>query len=214
MTVEGLLGRKLGMLQVFDDEGRLRGATALEVGPCWVTQVRTEEKDGYAAVQVGYGEKKKLNKPASGHLAASGAPNLRHLAEFRATGEVSLGDRLGAEIFEQGELVDVTATSKGRGFQGGVKRHHFRGGPKTHGQSDRHRAPGSIGAGTTPGRVFKGTRMAGHMGAARTTVRNLEVIGRNDDRGVIFVAGTVPGPPGGLVRVRHARAVAGSRGKA
>ncbi len=214
MTVEGLLGRKLGMLQVFDDEGRLRGATALEVGPCWVTQVRTEEKDGYAAVQVGYGEKKKLNKPASGHLAASGAPDLRHLAEFRATGEVSLGDRIGAEIFEQGELVDVTATSKGRGFQGGVKRHHFRGGPKTHGQSDRHRAPGSIGAGTTPGRVFKGTRMAGHMGAARTTVRNLEVIGRNDDRGVIFVAGTVPGPPGGLVRVRHARAVAGSRGKA
>ena len=214
MTVEGLLGRKLGMLQVFDDEGRLRGATALEVGPCWVTQVRTEEKDGYAAVQVGYGEKKKLNKPASGHLAASGAPSLRHLAEFRATGEVSLGDRIGAEIFEQGELVDVTATSKGRGFQGGVKRHHFRGGPKTHGQSDRHRAPGSIGAGTTPGRVFKGTRMAGHMGAARTTVRNLEVIGRNEERGVIFVAGTVPGPPGGLVRVRHARAVAGSRGKA
>ncbi len=214
MTVEGLLGRKLGMLQVFDDEGRLRGATALEVGPCWVTQVRTEEKDGYAAVQLGYGEKKKLNKPASGHLAASGAPNLRHLAEFRATGEVSLGDQVGADIFEQGELVDVTATSKGRGFQGGVKRHHFRGGPKTHGQSDRHRAPGSIGAGTTPGRVFKGTRMAGHMGAARTTVRNLEVIARNDERGVIFVAGTVPGPPGGLVRVRHARAVAGSRGKA
>lgn len=214
MTVEGLLGRKLGMLQVFDDEGRLRGATALEVGPCWVTQVRTEEKDGYAAVQLGYGEKKKLNKPASGHLAASGAPNLRHLAEFRATGEVSLGDQIGADIFEQGELVDVTATSKGRGFQGGVKRHHFRGGPKTHGQSDRHRAPGSIGAGTTPGRVFKGTRMAGHMGAARTTVRNLEVIGRNEERGVIFVAGTVPGPPGGLVRVRHARAVAGSRGKA
>lgn len=214
MTVEGLLGRKLGMLQVFDDEGRLRGATALEVGPCWVTQVRTEEKDGYAAVQLGYGEKKKLNKPASGHLAASGAPNLRHLAEFRVTGEVSLGDQIGADIFEQGERVDVTATSKGRGFQGGVKRHHFRGGPKTHGQSDRHRAPGSIGAGTTPGRVFKGTRMAGHMGAARTTVRNLEVIGRNDERGVIFVAGTVPGPPGGLVRVRHARAVAGSRGKA
>ncbi len=214
MTVEGLLGRKLGMLQVFDDQGRLRGATALEVGPCWVTQVRTEEKDGYAAVQLGYGEKRKLNKPASGHLAASGAPNLRHLAEFRATGEVSLGDQIGADIFEQGELVDVTATSKGRGFQGGVKRHHFRGGPKTHGQSDRHRAPGSIGAGTTPGRVFKGTRMAGHMGAARTTVRNLEVIGRNDERGVIFVAGTVPGPPGGLVRVRHARAVAGSRGKA
>ena len=214
MTVEGLLGRKLGMLQVFDDQGRLRGATAVQVGPCWVTQVRTEEKDGYSAVQLGFDEKKKLTQPASGHLAASGAPNLRHLAEFRATGEVSLGDQIGADIFEQGQLVDVTGTSKGRGFQGGVKRHHFRGGPKTHGQSDRHRAPGSIGAGTTPGRVFKGTRMAGHMGAARTTVRNLEVIGRNEERGVIFVAGTVPGPPGGLVRVRHARAVAGSRGKA
>ena len=211
MTVEGLLGRKLGMLQVFDDQGRLRGATALQVGPCWVTQVRTEEKDGYSAVQVGFDEKKKLTKPASGHLAASGAPNLRHLAEFRATGEVSLGDQIGAEIFEQGELVDVTANSKGRGFAGGVKRHHFHGGPKTHGQSDRHRAPGSIGAGTTPGRVFKGTRMAGHMGASRTTMRNIEVIARNDDRGVIFVAGTVPGPNGGLVRVRHARAVSGSR---
>ncbi len=211
MTVEGLLGRKLGMLQVFDDQGRLRGATALQVGPCWVTQVRTEEKDGYSAVQVGFDEKKKLTKPASGHLAASGAPNLRHLAEFRVTGEVSLGDQIGAEIFEQGELVDVTATSKGRGFAGGVKRHHFHGGPKTHGQSDRHRAPGSIGAGTTPGRVFKGTRMAGHMGASRTTMRNIEVIARNDDRGVIFVAGTVPGPNGGLVRVRHARAVSGSR---
>ena len=214
MSVEGLLGRKLGMLQVFDDQGQLRGATAIEVGPCWVTQVRTEEKDGYSAVQLGFGEKKRLNQPASGHLAASGAPNLRHLAEFRATGEVNLGDQIGVEIFEQGELVDVTAKSKGRGFQGGVKRHHFRGGPKTHGQSDRHRAPGSIGAGTTPGRVFKGTRMAGHMGAARTTVRNLEVVGCNEERGVIFVAGTVPGPPGGLVRVRHARAVAGSRGKA
>ncbi len=211
MTVEGLLGRKLGMLQVFDDAGQLRGATALQVGPCWVTQVRTEEKDGYSAVQLGFDEKKKLTKPASGHLAASGAPNLRHLVEFQATGEVSLGDQIGAEIFEQGQLVDVTATSKGRGFAGGVKRHHFHGGPKTHGQSDRHRAPGSIGAGTTPGRVFKGTRMAGHMGAARTTVRNIEIVGRNEERGVIFVAGTVPGPNGGLVRVRHARAVAGSR---
>ncbi len=211
MTVEGLLGRKLGMLQVFDGQGRLRGATAIEVGPCWVTQVRTGEKDGYAAVQLGFGEKKRLTKPASGHLAASGAPNVRHLAEFRATGEVSLGDRFGVELFEPGQFVDVTSTSKGRGFQGGVKRHHFRGGPKTHGQSDRHRAPGSIGAGTTPGRVFKGTRMAGHMGARRTTVRNIEIVGRNDDRGVILVAGSVPGPSGGLVRVRRARAISRSR---
>ena len=211
MTVEGMLGRKLGMLQIFDDQGRLRGVTAVEVGPCWVTQVRTKEKEGYSAVQLGYGEKKRLTKPAAGHLAASGAPNLRHLAEFRAEGEIALGDRVGVEVFEPGQLVDITSTSKGRGFAGGVKRHHFHGGPKTHGQSDRHRAPGSIGAGTTPGRVFKGTKMAGHMGAQRTTVRNLEVLSRNEDRGVIFVAGSVPGPNGALVRVRKARLVAGSR---
>lgn len=211
MTIEGLLGRKLGTLQVFDDEGRLRGATAIEAGPCWVTQLRTAERDGYEAVQIGYGEKKRLTKPAAGHLVASGAPNLRHLAEFRADGEVALGDRFGVELFEPGQLVDVTATSKGRGFQGGVRRHHFRGGPRTHGQSDRHRAPGSIGAGTTPGRVFKGTRMAGHMGARRSTVRNLEVLGRNEERGVIFVGGSVPGPTGGLVRVRRARAVSRAR---
>ena len=213
MTVEGLLGRKLGMLQVFDGEGRLRGATALQVGPCWVTQILTGEKDGYSAVQLGFHEQKKLTKPAAGHLAASGAPNLRHLAEFQASGELNLGDRIGVEIFEQGQLVDVTGVSKGRGFQGGVKRHHFRGGPKTHGQSDRHRAPGSIGAGTTPGRVFKGTRMAGHMGAARATVRNLEIIARNEEQGVIFVEGSVPGPRGALIRVRHARAVSRSRGR-
>ena len=191
----------------------MRGVTAVEVGPCWVTQVRTPEKDGYAAAQIGFEERKRITKPASGHLAASGAPNLRHLAEFRVEGDVELGAKLGVEIFESGGFVDVTATSKGRGFQGGVRRHGFRGGPRTHGQSDRHRAPGSIGAGTTPGRVFKGTRMAGHMGARRTTVRNLEVVARNEDRGVIFVAGSVPGPSGGLVRVRKARQVSGSRAR-
>jgi large subunit ribosomal protein L3 len=134
---------------------------------------------------------------------------LRHLAEFRVVGEgtYALGDRLGAELFDPGALVDVTAKSKGRGFQGGVRRHHFHGGPKTHGQSDRHRAPGSIGSGTTPGRVYKGTRMAGHMGAEQTTVRNLEIIARNDERGVVFVGGSVPGPQGGLVRIRSSRKV-------
>lgn len=210
MTIEGLLGRKLGTVQVFDEKGRLRGATAVEVGPCFVTDLRTPEKHGYSAVQIGYQEDKRLNKPEAGHLRAAGNLKLRHLAEFRSAGgdSYSLGDRIGAEIFEPGEKVDLTATSKGRGFQGGVRRHNFRGGPKTHGQSDRHRAPGSIGSGTTPGRVFKGTRMAGHMGAERVTVRNLEVIARNDDRGVIFVAGSVPGPRGGLVRIRSARKVA------
>lgn len=210
MTIEGILGRKLGTTQVFDEKGRLRGVTAVEVGPCFVTELRTPEKHGYAAVQVGYQDDRRLNKPEAGHLRAAGNLKLRHLTEFRTSGQesYSLGDRIGIELFAAGEKVDVTATSKGRGFQGGVRRHNFRGGPKTHGQSDRHRAPGSIGSGTTPGRVFKGTRMAGHMGAIRTTVRNLEVVSRNEEQGVIFVAGSVPGPRGGLVRVRSARKVA------
>ena len=209
MTIEGLLGRKLGTVQVFDAKGRLRGTTAVEVGPCFVTYIRTPETDGYTAIQIGFQEDRRLNKPESGHLKAAGDLKLRHLAEFRSSdaSAYSLGDRLGAELFDPGELVDVTATSKGRGFQGGVRRHHFAGGPKTHGQSDRHRAPGSIGSGTTPGRVYKGTRMAGHMGAERCTVRNLEIVSRNDERGVIFVAGSVPGPIGGMVRIRSARKV-------
>jgi large subunit ribosomal protein L3 len=206
MTIHGLLGRKLGTLQVFDEKGRLRGATAVEVGPCFVTQIRTPESDGYSAIQIGFQDDKRLNKPETGHLKPAGNLKLRHLAEFPADAGSSynLGDRLGAELFDPGQKVDVTGISKGRGFQGGVRRHHFAGGPKTHGQSDRHRAPGSIGSGTTPGRVFKGTRMAGHMGAARITVRNLEVIARNDDRGVIFVGGSVPGPVGAMVRIRTA----------
>lgn len=209
MSIEGLLGRKLGTLQVFDEKGRLRGVTAVEVGPCVVTQVKSPERDGYTAVQVGFGVAKRLTKPAAGHLHASGDHKLKHLAEFRAAGDVpAVGDTFSADIFVAGEKVDVTATSKGRGFQGGVRRHNFAGGPKTHGQSDRHRAPGSIGSGTTPGRVYKGTRMAGHMGNETTTVRNLEVVSRNDDRNVIFVAGSVPGPQGGLVRIRKAKKVA------
>ena len=209
MTIEGLLGKKLGTVQVFDEKGRLRGTTAVEVGPCFVTDLRTAEKHGYAAVQVGYQDDKRLNKPEAGHLKPAGNLKLRHLAEFRpgAGDAYSLGDRIGVEIFEPGAKVDVTATSKGRGFQGGVKRHNFAGGPKTHGQSDRHRAPGSIGSGTTPGRVHKGTRMAGHMGAEQVTVRNLEIVARNDEKSVIFVAGSVPGPRGGLVRIRSARRV-------
>lgn len=209
MTIEGLLGRKLGTTQVFDERGRLRGVTAVEVGPCFVTHIRTTEADGYTALQIGFQDDRKLNKPEAGHLKSAGNLKLRHLAEFRVSDSsaYTLGDQLGAELFETGQKVDVTATSKGRGFQGGVRRHNFRGGPKTHGQSDRHRAPGSIGSGTTPGRVFKGTRMAGHMGAERTTIMNLEVVARNDERGVIFVAGSVPGPIGGLIRVRKARKV-------
>jgi large subunit ribosomal protein L3 len=210
MSIEGLLGRKLGTVQVFDEKGRLRGTTAVEVGPCFVTQIKTPDKDGYTAIQVGFSHDKRLNRPETGHLKPAGNLKLRHLAEFRAgDGDApKLGDQLDAAIFTPGEKVDVTATSKGRGFQGGVRRHNFHGGPKTHGQSDRHRAPGSIGSGTTPGRVYKGTRMAGHMGAIQTTVRNLEIVARNDDRSVVFVAGSVPGPTGGVVRIRHARKVA------
>ncbi|MEP6871442.1 MAG: 50S ribosomal protein L3 [Anaerolineaceae bacterium] len=209
MTIEGLLGRKLGTIQVFDEKGRLRGCTAIEIGPCFVTQLRTPEKDGYTAVQIGFQEDKRLNSPETGHLKAAGNLKLRHLAEFKIApgANLTLGEQLGVDLFETGEKVDVTATSKGRGFQGGVRRHHFAGGPKTHGQSDRHRAPGSIGSGTTPGRVFKGTRMAGHMGHERVTVRNLDVVTRNEEKGVIFVAGSVPGPIGGLVRIRHAKRV-------
>jgi large subunit ribosomal protein L3 len=209
MTIEGLLGKKLGATQVFDEKGRLRGVTAVVVGPCFVTQLKTPERDGYTAVQVGFDDYKGINKPEAGHLRPAGGLKLRHLAEFRVTPDValSLGDQLGAELFAPGALVDLTGTSKGRGFQGGVRRHNFAGGPKTHGQSDRHRGPGSIGSGTTPGRVYKGTRMAGHMGAERTTVRNLQVVARNDDKGVIFVAGSVPGPTGGLVRIRSSRKV-------
>ncbi len=203
MTIEGLFGKKLGMLQIFDEEGRQRGVTAVEVGPCFVSQIKSPERDGYSAVQIAYGEAGKLNQPEEGHLKGVGK-NLRHLGEFPTSGETeySLGDEIGAELFEPGTHVDVSGIMKGRGFAGVVKRHHFAGGPKTHGQSDRHRSPGSVGAGTTPGRVFKGTKMAGHMGAKRSTVINLEVVARNDDRGVIFVAGSVPGPTGGLVQVR------------
>lgn len=209
MTIEGMLGRKLGTTQVFDTQGRLRGVTAVEVGPCYVTHIRTPEKDGYTAIQVGYQEDRRLNRPETGHLRAAGGLKLRHLAEFPTDGTTTytLGDRLGVELFEIGSLVDITGTSKGRGYQGGVKRHGFRGGPRTHGQSDRHRAPGSIGSGTTPGRVLKGTRMAGHMGAERVTIRNLEVITRNDEAGILFIAGSVPGPKGGLLRIRKAKKV-------
>jgi large subunit ribosomal protein L3 len=198
------------MTGVFDARGRLRGTTAIEVGPCTVTQVKSPESDGYTAIQLGFGETRRMNKPERGHLARSGGKPLRHLAEFGSDGTTTYapGDEVGLDLFSVGQRVDVAANSKGRGFQGGVRRHNFSGGPKTHGQSDRHRAPGSIGAGTSPGRVFKGTKMAGHMGMEKVTVRNLEIVAVNPDRNVIFVAGSVPGPAGGLVRIRAARRVA------
>jgi large subunit ribosomal protein L3 len=201
-----MLGRKLGMLQIFDQQGRMRGATVIEAGPCSVTQVRTTERDGYNAVQLGFGSRKRSTKPMRGHLGKQG--DLRYLREFRTAGDATehnAGDRVGVEMFEVGDFVDVTAKSKGRGFAGGVKRYGFHGGPKTHGQSDRHRAPGAIGAGNTPGRTFKGQRMAGHMGDAQVTVRNLEVLESDPARGLLLVAGAVPGARNGLVKVRYAK---------
>jgi large subunit ribosomal protein L3 len=189
------------MTQVFTAAGEARGVTVVEAGPCVVTQIKTEDRDGYNAIQVGFGTVKRVNDPMKGHLKRLG--QFRWLREIRVddTNGYELGQKLGAELFEEGDVVDVVGTSKGRGFAGGVKRYHFHGGPKTHGQSDRHRAPGSIGSGTTPGRVRKGLRMAGHMGDARVTVKNLRVFESNAARGVLLIEGSVPGGVNGLVRI-------------
>lgn len=203
--LDGLLGKKLGMTQVFDPTGRALAVTVVETGPCVVTQLRTQETDGYNGVQLGFGTAKRLNKPEAGHLRASGA-NSRHVREIRTdgNGELTVGQTVTAEtIFKAGDAVDVTGQSKGKGFAGVVKRHHFAGGPKTHGQSDRHRAPGSVGAGTTPGRVFKGLKMAGHMGNERVTVQNLRVVDVDVERNLVLIAGAVPGANGGLVTIRQ-----------
>jgi large subunit ribosomal protein L3 len=203
--IQGMIGRKLGMTQVFDESGVVHPVTVIECGPNVVTQVRTAEKDGYEAVQLGFGIDKRLNKAEQGHRKASGFMS-DELREVRANdvAEFSVGQQIKVDSFAVGELVDVTGNSKGRGFQGGMKRHGFRGGPKTHGQSDRWRAPGSIGASATPGRVLKGTRMAGHHGDARTTVQNLKVIRVDTERNLLLVQGSVPGPNKGIVIVRRA----------
>ena len=203
--IEGLLGKKLGMTQIFDETGQVVPVTVLQVGPCVVTQLRTNERDGYEAVQVGFQESKRLNSPERGHQRPAGS-SMRHLREFKAKdiGGYEVGQVLDCTLFSEGEKVDVTGTSKGKGFQGVVKRHGFSGGPKTHGQSDRHRAPGSIGSSATPGRVFKGMRMAGRMGNDRVTVQNLQVAKVDPERNLLLVRGAVPGPTNGLIMVRHA----------
>jgi len=199
--MEAILGRKLGMTQVFAANGEARGVTVVEAGPCIVVQIKTPENDGYSAIQIGFGARKRVNGPLRGHMKRLG--QFRWLREIRVddTNGYELGQKLGVELFEEGDIVDVVGTSKGRGFAGGVKRYHFRGGPKTHGQSDRHRAPGSIGSGTTPGRVRKGLRMAGHMGDDRVTVKNLRVFESNAARGLLLIEGSVPGGVNGLVRI-------------
>jgi len=205
--IEGLLGRKIGMTQVFSPAGEAIPVTVIELGPCVVTQIRDKDRDGYEAVQIGFGEvkPKSLTKPEQGHLAGAGRL-VRHLREFSTDNidDHEVGQVLTADVFQPGQIIDVTGTSKGRGFQGVVRRHGFSGGPKTHGQSDRHRAPGSIGAGTDPGHVWKGTRMAGRMGNRRVTVQNLQVVEVMADRHLLLVRGSVPGAKNGLLMVRRA----------
>jgi large subunit ribosomal protein L3 len=203
-----LLGKKLGMTQVFDpDDGRVQRVTVVEAGPCWVTAIRTAERDGYDAVQLAFGpvREKRLQKARIGHLKKADAPPLRHLAEFRdEAGELQVGEQVTADAFEKGQRVKVSGTSKGKGFQGTVKRHNFSRGPVTHG-SHNIRAPGSIGASATPSRVFKGIRGPGQMGNARVTQRGLEVVDVRPEENLLLLRGSVPGPRGGTVEIRSDR---------
>lgn len=200
--IQGVIGRKLGMTQVFRDNGKAEAVTVVEAGPCIVVQVKTEAKEGYNAAQLGFGKAKRLKSPQRGHLKELG--EFRYLREFRLAGTegVKVGDSVDVSLFQAGDLVDITGVSKGKGFAGVVKRYGFAGGPKTHGQSDRHRAPGSIGAGSSPGRVLKGTRMPGRMGNERVTVRKLEVCQADPTRNLLLVRGAVPGAKNGLLLIR------------
>lgn len=208
--MKGIIGKKVGMTQVFDDVGNVIPVTVIQAGPCYVTQIRTAEKDGYVAIQLGFGETKaqRLTRGALGHLKRNNLPALRHLREFRIkNGEVDVaeGATIKADVFTKGERVDVIGKSKGRGFAGTIKRHNFNRQPKTHGQSDRERAPGSVGMTTTPGRTFKGQRMAGRMGNDRVTAQNLEVVVVDAEKNLLAVRGSVPGANGGIVVVKPAR---------
>ena len=207
-TVKGVLGEKLGMTQVWDDENRLVPVTVIQAGPCVVTQVRTDETDGYQAVQIAYGaiDPRKVNQPEGGHFAKAGVTPRRYSVELRTAdaAEYSLGQELTVETFAAGEKFDVTATTKGKGFAGVMKRHGFAGVSASHGAHRNHRKPGSIGGCATPGRVFKGMRMAGRMGGVRQTTQNLTIHAVDADKGLLLVKGAVPGPRGGIVLVRNA----------
>jgi len=206
--LKGLIGKKIGMTQIFDENGAALPVTLIEAGPCYVTQVRLPEKEGYAAVQLGFQEAKpkRLTSGQLGHLKKNALQPLRFLREFRIKdAEYKVGDKLTVEVFGVGERVDVVGTSKGKGFAGVVKRYHFAGGPKTHGASDRLRAPGSNSSGTTPGRVYKGSRRPGHLGHERVTAQGLKVVLVDAERNLLGVTGAVPGSKGGLVVVQEAR---------
>jgi large subunit ribosomal protein L3 len=205
----GIVGRKVGMTQLLTSTGVVVPATIIEAGPCYVTQVKTQEQDGYTAIQLGFQETrpKRLTKGQLGHLRRNSLPVLRFLREFRikSVDEYKVGQKILTDLFAVGEQVDVMGISKGRGFQGGVKRHGFHGGPRTHGQSDRLRAPGASSSGTTPGRIYKGKRMAGHMGNVPVTVSNLKVVLVDPERNLLAVRGAVPGMKGGLLVITEAR---------
>ncbi len=206
----GILGTKVGMTQVFDDAGTAIPVTVVQAGPCTVTQIKTQQTDGYSAIQLAYGEvkEKALNKPKLGHLAKSSAPPLRHLEEYRAenTDDYSLGQQVSANIFEAGQLVDIAGTSIGRGFAGNQKRNNFSRGPMSHG-SKNHREPGSIGAGTTPGRVYPGKKMAGRLGGKRITIRKLTIVRVDAEKNLLLIKGAIPGKPGALVNIVAAKEV-------
>jgi large subunit ribosomal protein L3 len=211
--MKGVLGEKLGMTQVWDENNKVIPVTVVKAGPCVVTQVRTPDTDGYSGVQIAYGaiDPRKVNKPATGHFAKAGVTPRRHLIELRTedASEYTLGQEIGPDVFEAGQRVDVVGTTKGKGFAGVMKRHGFHGLRASHGVQRKHRSPGSIGGCSTPGRVFKGMKMAGRMGGDRQTTMNLVVQGVDTERGLILIKGAVPGPKGGLVLI-HTAAKEGS----
>jgi large subunit ribosomal protein L3 len=206
LAVKGILGRKVGMTQVFDDAGHAVPVTVVEAGPCRVAQVKTTETDGYTAVQLAFGNARRPNQPITGHYAKAGVDPGRYLVELRLDelGDLAAGSEIKADVFESGEIVDVIGVTKGKGFAGAMKRHNFKGQGASHGNQAKHRAPGSIGACATPARVFRGTRMAGHLGHRRVTTLNLRVIKADPERNLLLIRGAVPGPRGGLVMVRSA----------
>jgi large subunit ribosomal protein L3 len=205
-TYKGLLGAKLGMTQIFDQNARVVPVTVIQAGPCTVTQVKSPDRDGYAAVQLAFGEikPKRVTKPRAGHFAKAGAEPRRHLVELRTAdaADYTLGQTLAADVFAAGDRLDVVGVSKGKGFAGVMKRHGFKGLSASHGTERKHRSPGSVGACATPSRIFKGMRMAGHMGHQRVTVLNLEVVKVDPDRNLLLIKGAVPGPKRGLVMLR------------
>src|SRR3977135_2155864 len=211
--IQALLGRKLGSTRLFDENGVVTASTLVEAGPCFITQLRTPEVDGYIAVQLGFGEARGPTKPKRDHRKNAGSPERQGLASLRevpadSLDDLELGARVDASMFARGEIVDVIGTSKGKGFGGVVKRYHFSGGPKTHGQSDRWRHSGSVGSGTTPGRTFQRLRMAGHMGDVRVTVKNLRILSVDPERNLVALRGAIPGPNGGLIMIRKKTAEA------